>query len=226
MKHTHLTRLIFAALLLCFLLSGCAFSENSSVSTEPETEEQTTEVPDPWAYHEINPALEKLNYDLDYTTVYYDYPGELSGDRAGEEFRNLSGTQVLDDEQTELAVGWRILSDETELRAFEQTAADVEESAVEPAYRLISMTRRTASVEYNEEFFRENNLLLVDLCAESHAVARFYPENLAVSGDTASLDLRWDSDSSCVGSSAGQYCLIPVPKDCTAAELNLIYDPA
>ena len=50
-------------------------------------------------------------------------------------------------------------------------------------------------------------------------------QNLAVSGDTASLDLRWDSDSSCVGSSAGQYCLIPVPKDCTAAELNLIYDP-
>ncbi len=220
MKCKHLTRLISCALLLCLLLSGCADG------TVEETAAPTGSADAVWAYHEVNSALEKLNYDLDYTTVYYDYPGELSGDRAGEEFRNLSGTQVLDDEQTELAVGWRILSDETELRAFEQTAADVEESAVEPAYRLISMTRRTASVEYNEEFFRENNLLLVDLCAESHAVARFYPENLAVSGDTASLDLRWDSDSSCVGSSAGQYCLIPVPKDCTAADLNLIYDPA
>ena len=219
MKCKHLTRLISCALLLCLLLSGCADG------TVEETAAPTGSADAVWAYHEVNSALEKLNYDLDYTTVYYDYPGELSGARAGEEFRNLSGTQMLDDEQTELAVGWRILSDETELRAFEQTAADVEESAVEPAYRLISMTRRTASVEYNEEFFRENNLLLVDLCAESHAVARFYPENLAVSGDTASLDLRWDSDSSCVGSSAGQYCLIPVPKDCTAAELNLIYDP-
>lgn len=220
MKCKHLTRLISCALLLCLLLSGCADG------TVEETAAPTGSADAVWAYHEVNSALEKLNYDLDYTTVYYDYPGELSGARAGEEFRNLSGTQMLDDEQTELAVGWRILSDETELRAFEQTAADVEESAVEPAYRLISMTRRTASVEYNEEFFRENNLLLVDLCAESHAVARFYPENLAVSGDTASLDLRWDSDSSCVGSSAGQYCLIPVPKDCTAADLNLIYDPA
>lgn len=220
MKCKHLTRLISCALLLCLLLSGCADG------TVEETAAPTGSSDAVWAYDEVNPALEKLNYDLDYTTVYYDYPGELSGARAGEEFRNLSGTQVLDDEQAELAVGWRILSDETELRAFEQTAADVEESAAEPAYRLISMTRRTASVEYNEEFFRENNLLLVDLCAESHAVARFYPENLAVSGDTASLDLRWDSDSSCVGSSAGQYCLIPVPKDCTAAELNLIYDPA
>lgn len=220
MKCKHLTRLISCALLLCLLLSGCADG------TVEETTAPTGSNDEVLAYHEVNPALEKLNYDLDYTTVCYDYPGELSGARAGEEFRNLSGTQVLDDEQAELAVGWRILSDETELRAFEQTAADVEESAAEPAYRLISMTRRTASVEYNEEFFRENNLLLVDLCAESHAVARFYPENLAVSGDTASLDLRWDSDSSCVGSSAGQYCLIPVPKDCTAAELNLIYDPA
>lgn len=220
MKCKHLTRLISCALLLCLLLSGCADG------TVEETAAPTGSADAVWAYHEVNPALEKLNYDLDYTTVYYDYPGELSGDRAGEEFRNLSGTQMLDDEQTELAVGWRILSDETELCAFEKTAADVEESAVEPAYRLISMTRRTASAEYNEEFFRENNLLLVDLCAESHAVARFYPENLAVSGDTASLDLRWGSDSSCVGSSAGQYCLISVPKGCTAAELNLIYDPA
>lgn len=141
MKCKHLTRLISCALLLCLLLSGCADG------TVEETAAPTGSADAVWAYHEVNSALEKLNYDLDYTTVYYDYPGELSGARAGEEFRNLSGTQMLDDEQAELAVGWRILSDETELRAFEQTAADVEESAAEPAYRLISMTRRTASVE-------------------------------------------------------------------------------
>ena len=232
MKHTHLTRLIFAALLLCFLLTGCAFSKNSSVSTEPETEELTTEFPDPWAYDEVSPALKKLNFDLDYTTVYYGLNDGLDDDSSSAEVRNLSGTKVDNYRIQDGVIGCRILASMEDLAAFEQTIEEVTAASLEQDrqsglpideedYTPIGMTRKTANVEYNEEFFRNNALLLIDLCARGANVVRFYPENLAVNGNTVSIHVRWDRDNAWVAGCSGQFCLIVIPSGCTTVEMDI-----
>ena len=225
---------LLLAALLCAMLSGCTSLEAQPTSEMAEDTEPSTELDDIWLSNNSNPELERLNFELDYTTSYYDYPNELYKDETEEAFHNLTNTRVSDSEWTDLAIGWQIISGEEEYAAFEKTIRDVEAAELEyihqygpddDDFELISITRKTASVEYNEEFFQTNSLLLVDLCAKGAATARFYPENLEVVGDTVSLDVRWDRDNAWVGSSSGQFCLVVIPKGCTTAELNIIHDP-
>ena len=233
MKHKRFARLIVCVLLLCLVLSGCASSEGQPAN---ETAEGELISPMVWLPEESNSELERLNFDLDYTTAYYSYPNSLYDDfYAVEAFHNLTNTQVDNNQQEGLAVGWKILSGTEELAAFEQTIQEVEAAyseqlrqerpnADDSKFELVSMTRKTASVEYTEEFFQENSLLLIDLCAWCSPRARFYPENLKIDGDTASIDIRWDCINALTGGSSGQYCLIIIPKGCTAAALNIIRD--
>ena len=226
---------LIAALLMCMLclaLSGCA----SLADTVSESEEATAEeYENPWmSYYSVDPELEKLNYDLEYTTAYYDYPNELYDDSdSSETFHNLTNTQIDSYQLEELAIGWKILASKEELAAFEQTIEDVEAAALESiqqyspsvtSYKLVTFIQRTAVIEYDEAFFQEHALLLIDLCKYCSGCARFYPENLTVNGDSLSIDLRWDCDNAWEGSSSGQYCLIVIPAGCTNAELNIRQD--
>ena len=90
------------------------------------------------------------------------------------------------------------------------------------AYR--SCARKTAYPAFDEAFFAESDLLLVDFCAEGAITLYFYPENLKIDGATVSLDVRWDRDNAWTGGCAGQYCLITIPKGCTTAEVNITRD--
>lgn len=228
-KHFPLITVLLLVCTLCLALSGCASSE--ARPTDEATEEATL-----WLPGELNQELERLNYDLDYTTAYYDYSNSLYDDYTVEAFHNLSNTQLDSNQQESLAVGWEIFTSKEDLAAFEQTIEAVEAARAEElrrerpnedssAYELVSMTRKTKNVEYTDEFFKENALLLIDLCVWQSPRARFYPENLKIDGDTVSLDVRWDSSNAMVGSSSGQYCLIVIPAGCTNAELNLRYEP-
>ena len=232
MKRKRFARLIVCVLLLCLVLAGCASSEEPSVSTEAETEEQTTEFQDPWAYHEVDNSLKKLNYDLDYTTVYYGLNDGLDDDPSAE-VRNPSGTRVDNYQIDGGVIGCRILASMDDLAAFEQTIEDVTAASLErdrqqsglpideENYGLLGLTRKTANVEYNEEFFRNNALLLIDLCVRGANVVRFYPENLAVNGDTVSIHVRWDCDNAWLAGCSGQFCLIVIPSGCTTVEMDL-----
>lgn len=243
MKHKCAIVLLLLAAFFCAFAVGCAArpgsesTEENPVSSVTEGTGEEAAAPTVWLPSGSNSELERLNYDLDYTTSYYDYPNALYADSYDTEtFHNLTNTQVFSGEQEGVAIGWKILSDTDELAAFEQSIHAVEDAyseqlrqqrpGEESSYTLVNMTRKTAGTEYTEEFFRDNALLLIDLCVWSAPSARFYPENLEVRGDTASLDILWDRSDALVGSSSGQFCLIVIPADCTTAELNIRWTPA
>ena len=171
--------------------------------------------------HTADKSLKKLNPELDYSVYYYSIP--LGSD--AEPFRNLSGTGCEEESGlSRFASGWNILQNTDDLAALD--AAIQTASANKNHANVIQETDGTTDAVYDADFFAENALLLVDLCAENSVTMYFYPQNLKIDGNTVSLNVRWDRDNATTASCAGQYCLIPVPKDCTAADLNLIYDPA
>ena len=213
-------------LLLCLLLAGCASSEESPVTTVSET----AEIQDSLPYYPVDSSLKKLNYDLDYTTAYYGFTLDAGSPSA--ETRNLSGTKVDNYRIDGGVIGCQILASMDDLAAFEQTIEEVTAASLEwkkqdgqrvdeDNYGLLGMTRKTANVEYNEEFFQNNALLLIDLCVRGANVVRFYPENLALNGDIVSIDVRWDRDNAWLAGCSGQFCLIVIPSGCTTVEMNL-----
>ena len=232
MKRKRLARLIACVLLLCLALSGCASSEGQPASGTAEATQLTESATDEWpdspdfmVPRGPNPELDRLNSALNYTRCYYSYPRELYADTARETFHKLADTQVSDSP----LVDWQIISNTEGLVDLDQDISNIEAvyQECEPDrndWKIVSQTRRTKNVEYDEEFFRNNDLLLVDLSMEGPHYARYYPENLEVSGDTVSLDIRWDCDNSFSGCCVGQYCLIAIPKGCTTAALNIIRD--
>ena len=230
MKRKRFARLIVCVLLLSLVLVGCASSEESPVTTVSETTEQPTEPQDSLPYYPVDSSLKKLNYDLDYTTAYYGFTLDAGSPSA--ETRNLSGTRDDNYRIDGGVIGCRILASMEDLAAFEQTIEDVTAASLEwcqedgqrideDNYGLIGMTRKTANVEYNEEFFQNNALLLIDLCVRGANEVRFYPENLAVNGDTVSIHVRWGRDNAWLAGCSGQFCLIVIPSGCTTVEMDL-----
>lgn len=51
------------------------------------------------------------------------------------------------------------------------------------------------------------------------------PEGSDVNNDTVSLHVRWDRANSTTADCAGQYCLITIPKGCTATDITLTHNP-
>ena len=170
--------------------------------------------------HTTNKDLKKLNSKLDYSVYYYDIG---LGDDA-EPFWNLSRTGAEEKGgASRFAAGWEILRSTDDLAALEATIQDYDASAEFPA---ILESGGTTSAVYDADFFAEHDLLLVDLCAEGSVKMYYYPEDLEVSGDTVSLHVRWDRANTTTADCAGQYCLITIPKGCTATDITLTHTPS
>lgn len=169
--------------------------------------------------HFSNEELLELNEALDYSVYYYDIG---LGDDA-EPFWNLSRTGAEEKGgASRFAAGWKILRSTDDLAALEATIQDYDASAEFPA---VLESSGTTSAVYDADFFAAHELLLVDLCAEGSVDMYYYPEDLKVSGDTVSLHVRWDRANSTTADCAGQYCLITIPKGCTATDITLTHDP-
>ena len=172
--------------------------------------------------HQANAALAVRNPELDYQMRRYDIPVECQE----EAFRNLSRTNAPDKAQPHFATGWKILTGTDDMAAFQASYEAVRELYLqsERSYdrdgsdcQILSGTEGVLDPAFDEAFFAENDLLLVDFCAEGAITLYFYPENLKIDGATVSLDVRWDRDNAWTGGCAGQYCLITIPKGCTTA---------
>ncbi len=180
--------------------------------------------------HEANAELNALNEALDYSRYRYDLPSECNAD----DFLNVSRTGKTEDKRyAGFAAGWRLLTDTEDLDALEAGIAEIQAQWLSAQERngigianhpIVRQAGSTTAASYDDDFFAAHDLLLVDLCAEGAIKMYFYPENLTVEDGTISLDVCWDRDNAWTGSSAGQYCLITVPKGCTAAEINLLHD--
>lgn len=166
--------------------------------------------------HTADKSLKKLNPELDYSVYYYNIP--LGSD--AEPFRNLSGTGCEEESGlSRFASGWNILQNTDDLAALD--AAIQTASANKNHANVIQETDGTTDAVYDADFFAENALLLVDLCAENSVTMYFYPQNLKIDGNTVSLNVRWDRDNATTAGCAGQYCLITIPKGCTNVDISL-----
>ena len=238
MKKTCLVAFLCLLSLLCAALSGCASSEarlgTAETAGATEATEELQEFVGFSSPYQTNEELYRLNFALDYTTCYYGLGYEdFESDFGSNTFHNFTNTCISDLEDPYMAIGWMILSDEEDLAAFRQLVSDeLSEKMAEALdyrptggnYQPLLLTRKTANIEYTEEFFQSNSLLVIDLCIMDSVTTYFYPENLTVDGETVRLDVRWDRDYAHAGN-CGQFCLIVIPTGCTNAELNLIHDP-
>ena len=172
--------------------------------------------------HEVNRDLTAMNPALDYTRHYYDLP--LSG--SSEHFWNLSRTNTPEGTAPQFAAGWKILTSSDDMAAFEADYEAARDRAAQHDKNSSILRGLTSVTEeaYDDAFFAEHDLLLVDLCMEGSVNLYFYPEKLKINGETVSLKVRYDHDNAYTADSAGQYVLIPIPKGCTTAEVKLIRD--
>lgn len=225
---------LIAALLMCMLclaLSGCASAlrapEAPIVGACIEAEAVAPSVPGlAWgerdglfaqlpAGHIANPLLNKLNPELEY--VVYSY--ELSLDEAVQDgnFSNLSKTSVQEGRYVGSANGWRILTCPAELAEYDAILGSSEKSAA----TAIKERRETTDEAFDEAFFREHRLLLVDMCTQGASELTAYPLEPEVEDGVVRMKIRCDSSGTYL-TNAGQLFLIVIPADCTDAVVTLI----
>ena len=179
--------------------------------------------------HSANPDLKALNRDLEYTVYYYYSPRG----RQAEGFQNLSRTDTVTDANVFLSKGWAILHNVDVLAELDATVADTLAEYVKngkrngvdtSGYTVIDAQDGTVDAVYDDAFFAEHDLLLVDMCAEGSVNTYFYPKRLRINGDTVSLTVKYDHDNATTAGSGGQYVLITIPKGCTTANISYSRD--
>lgn len=180
---------------------------------------------------EIYPPYQP-NYDIAY--VRYDYCLMLhwfDGDKDGVQIQNATQTGKAVHEGA--SKGWRIVQNKQGLSEILSRAEDLfktamQENPKENAYRenLLSETLRTTdNLIFDDHFFQENNLLLIDICYYEALHIDILPHTLETIGTLVSIDLLYGYDYACTGGNSGAICLIPIPKECTEASVNFICVP-
>lgn len=164
--------------------------------------------------HQANPLLDELNPELEY--IVYSY--EVSSDDTSQDahFFNLTGTKVWEEWPAYSAFGWRILTSAAELAEYD-TILGVEKSDASP----VSKQDGTAELSFDEAFFAEHRLLLVDLCMDSASEVLAYPATLEADGNTVTMQFCFDA-SRAIGTDAGQIFLIVISAACNDAVVNII----
>lgn len=182
-----------------------------------------------------NAELEALNYEVDYTVYHYDLGEEYLKD-AG--FPNLTQSDNTITGNDYLSAGWQIIKSTDELAAFKALVGETLDACFVPPghFSLFSGSvqnndraylrefGKTVDIEWNDDFFANRRLLIVDLCSHCSPDLLAKPESLEMSGSTIRLDVRYDNSTGWVGSSAGAVLLISVPKECEYADVNIVHD--
>ena len=164
--------------------------------------------------HQANPLLDKLNPELEYIVYSYEVlPDDASQDA---HFSNLTGTKVWEEWPAYSAFGWRILTSAAELAEYD-AILEAEKSDASP----VTKQEGTAELSFDEAFFAEHRLLLVDLCMDSASEVLAYPATLEADGNIVTMQFRFDA-SRAIGPDAGQIFLIVIPADCNDAVVNII----
>lgn len=164
-----------------------------------------------------NPKLEQLNESLDYAVYQYTYGHPFTGDRSAV-FSNLTQTDSTDS-LADILTGWRIYTSVEDYTAIsDRLAAMAAENA--DGNDPIRQLAQTAEHTYDEAFFAEYNLLVVDLCSYSGVTLFTYPDAAAPRGNHFRLKLRYNLAATAFDEFIGYALLFPVPKDCTSADLR------
>ena len=141
-----------------------------------------------------------LNHKIPYICMEYRVPDDL--DLSAEENWNLlDGVYPEDNMSTKEST--KIISSMEELEPILARAACKTDQI------------QTADLTFDEEFFEQNALLLVDISIDDWEHMRARPENLKEKDGTVTVTVCWDmsGDSSCNG--VGTLMLIPVSANCT-----------
>ena len=185
------------------------------------------------------------NYDIQYTTYDYDLSTEFGNNDIFEiqNFTKTSNASVRTqeaDNKAWYAAGWKILKTTDDWHAFVSLEDEWKELhhrflleyITERQYRnryaeaqLLCEGDKTAELVFDSRFFDNHNLLLVDLCYCGATKIHLRPENLTVAGNQITLDVCYGGTLTSTGSNSGEICLIPIPKACDTASVNIIYMP-
>ena len=166
-----------------------------------------------------NPKLEQLNESLDYTVYSYTYDHPFRDGRSAV-FSNLTQTDSTDS-LADILTGWRIYTSVEDYTAIsDRLAAMAAENGdgIDP----IRQHAQTAEHTYDEAFFAEYNLLVVDLCSYSGVTLFTYPDAAAPRGNHVRLKLRYNLAATAFDQFIGYALFFPVPKDCTSADVTFL----
>lgn len=80
----------------------------------------------------------------------------------------------------------------------------------------------TRELTFDDAFFEENALLLIDISHNPGAWLYARPENLTEENGKVSLTVEWDTDGSWVANSCGVLLAIPVSLNCVDADITYV----
>lgn len=152
-------------------------------------------------------------------------------------FRNITETGACPNLTGGVAAGWMVLSNSYDLSAV-QAAVDQWDTALIAAYArhngiaetdarskfyytLFSDDINDAVLVYDKEFFITQNLLMIDICCEGAIWIDLKVSDPQVVEDRYDVDLYYGKGISSTADNAGVICLIPIPKECNFATVNI-----
>lgn len=138
-----------------------------------------------------------INHEISYTSVRYFFPASDSADSGpvlqsgGHAFQIVHNAEELSPVLSRIA-----------------------------HFREITATSICDLRDYDDGFFKNNALLLVEVYADPGETTVARPENLVTEDGKATLTVKWGTDNANAEYSSGALLLITIPPDCTQADVD------
>lgn len=149
------------------------------------------------------------NYDIPYTSLGYNMAYPLDSTSCMP--RNLLEGTYTPDENTIDHKAYRIIHSVAELEQILSRAGSLDTEI------------HTRELTFDDAFFEENALLLIDVISDTSAHVYARPEDLTEKDGIVTLTVRWRTDASYVASASGVLLSIPVSIDCVDADVTYEY---
>lgn len=140
-----------------------------------------------------------LNSDIPYTCIEYVFYYE---DYEPDNWNNQTGTLLCSGE-----------------RAFQIVNSLEELDTILARIEHFREQTSTENLTFDEAFFKNNSLLLIEVCDDPSVTTVARPEDLEEKNGKVTLTVKWGTDGASVAECGGSLLLIPISSDCTEADV-------
>lgn len=203
-------RIFTICLVLLLLLSavGCG-GENVPSSSKKESEPFSWNEDIPYAVYEYNITL------LNWETINVSASGKARAGNPAWGYHIVTNVEEVEDFVAACEQNLRENYDEFYLFPEEE-----EHPHQDPfPYKYLGSTREQT---FDETFFVSQDLLIIDLCGSGCLEMQSRPEELRIKDGIVSLQIRHGGRYSTTADNSGNILLIPVPKGCSSAQVEII----